>query len=202
MRTVAAELRAAGEMPAPAHFGLLSMLSAQPRTLTELAALQGVSLPTMSNSISAMVERGWVRRTAPEGPARRDDRGDAHRPRRARARRTVRRGAPGRGARAARSAVAAPAAGRPRRAAEGVRDAAGSASRKNGSEHRATAGGRIYPRWKRGLTCRKPIAPGRLRNRRQEPSRADSGVFSRRGPRTPTSPPGRGGSARSPWCRR
>src|SRR6266542_203649 len=65
MRTVAAELRAAGELPAPAHFGLLTMLSAQPRTLTELAALQGVSLPTMSNSISAMVHRGWVRRMAP-----------------------------------------------------------------------------------------------------------------------------------------
>jgi DNA-binding MarR family transcriptional regulator len=65
MRTVAAELRAAGELPAPAHFGLLSMLSLQPRTLSELASLQGVSLPTMSNSISAMVDRGWVRRTAP-----------------------------------------------------------------------------------------------------------------------------------------
>ena len=65
MRTVAAELRAAGELPAPAHFGLLTMLSAQPRTLSELANLQGVSLPTMSNSITAMVQRGWVRRTAP-----------------------------------------------------------------------------------------------------------------------------------------
>ena len=30
MRAVAAELRASGELPAPAHFGLLSMLSAQP----------------------------------------------------------------------------------------------------------------------------------------------------------------------------
>ena len=65
MRTVAAELRAAGELPAPAHFGLLTMLSTQPRTLTELAGLQGVSLPTMSNSISAMVQRGWVRRMGP-----------------------------------------------------------------------------------------------------------------------------------------
>jgi len=65
MRTVAAQLRAAGEMPAPAHFGLLSILSERPRMLTELASIQGVSLPTMSNSISAMVERGWVRRTAP-----------------------------------------------------------------------------------------------------------------------------------------
>ena len=57
MRTVAAELRAAGEMPAPAHFGLLSILSVRPRMLTDLASVQGVSLPTMSNSISAMVER-------------------------------------------------------------------------------------------------------------------------------------------------
>jgi DNA-binding MarR family transcriptional regulator len=65
MRAVAAELRAAGELLAPAHFGLLSLLSAQPRTLTELAGLQGVSLPTMSNSISAMVQRGWVRRSEP-----------------------------------------------------------------------------------------------------------------------------------------
>jgi len=65
MRTVAAELRAAGELPAPAHFGLLSMLSERPRMLTELASIQGVSLPTISNSISAMVARGWVRRTAP-----------------------------------------------------------------------------------------------------------------------------------------
>jgi DNA-binding MarR family transcriptional regulator len=63
---VAAGLRAAGELPAPAHFSLLSALAERPRILTELAGLHGVSLPTMSNSISAMVERGWVRRTAPE----------------------------------------------------------------------------------------------------------------------------------------
>ena len=65
MRTVAAELRAAGELPAPAHFGLLSILSVRPRMLTEMASIQGVSLPTMSSSISAMVERGWVKRSAP-----------------------------------------------------------------------------------------------------------------------------------------
>src|SRR5262245_61288904 len=70
MRTVAAELRAAGELPAPAHFGLLSILSERPRMLTELAGIQGVSLPTMTNSISAMVERGWVRRNAPESDRR------------------------------------------------------------------------------------------------------------------------------------
>lgn len=65
MRTVAAELRSAGQMPAPAHFGLLSMLGEQPRTLTELALLQGVSLPTMSNSISTLEQRGWVTRSSP-----------------------------------------------------------------------------------------------------------------------------------------
>ena len=71
MRTVAAQLRSAGELPAPAHFGLLSILCERPRMLTELASLQGVSLPTMSNSISTMEERGWVRRTAPTEQDRR-----------------------------------------------------------------------------------------------------------------------------------
>src|SRR3954463_5139555 len=66
MRTVAAELRAAGELPAPAQFGLLSMLSVRPRMLTDLASMQGVSLPTISSSISAMVDRGWLKRIAPE----------------------------------------------------------------------------------------------------------------------------------------
>jgi DNA-binding MarR family transcriptional regulator len=70
MRTVAAQLRSAGELPAPAHFGLLSLLCDRPRMLTELASLQGVSLPTMSNSIAAMAQRGWVRRTAPEADRR------------------------------------------------------------------------------------------------------------------------------------
>jgi DNA-binding MarR family transcriptional regulator len=64
MRTVAAELRSSGELPAPVHFGLLTFLVEQPRTLTELAGLQGVSLPTISNSVTALVQRGWVRRTA------------------------------------------------------------------------------------------------------------------------------------------
>jgi DNA-binding MarR family transcriptional regulator len=70
MRAVAAELRSAGELPAPVHFGLLSMLSQHSRSLSELASLQGVSLPTMSSSISAMEERGWVRRAVPEGDRR------------------------------------------------------------------------------------------------------------------------------------
>jgi DNA-binding MarR family transcriptional regulator len=42
----------------------------RPRMLTDLASLQGVSLPTMSSSVSAMVERGWVKRLAPEDDRR------------------------------------------------------------------------------------------------------------------------------------
>jgi DNA-binding MarR family transcriptional regulator len=65
MRTVVAELRAAGELPAPAHFPLLHMLSEHPRSLSELAAFRGVSLPSMSSSVTTLVGRGWVKRTAP-----------------------------------------------------------------------------------------------------------------------------------------
>ena len=65
MRSVAAQLRASGELPAPAHFGLLMHLREQPRTLTELAQHSGVTLPTMSNSVTTLVDRGWVRRSAP-----------------------------------------------------------------------------------------------------------------------------------------
>src|SRR5260221_9279324 len=70
MRTVAAELRAAGELPAPAQFPLLHMLSEHPRTLSELAAFRGVSLPSMSSSVTTLVGRGWVRRTAPQADRR------------------------------------------------------------------------------------------------------------------------------------
>ena len=70
MRLVAAELRAGGEMPTPAHFGLLMKLREHPRTLSELAAHWGVSLPTTSNSITTLVERGWVRRTFPANDRR------------------------------------------------------------------------------------------------------------------------------------
>jgi DNA-binding MarR family transcriptional regulator len=65
MRTVAAELRAAGELPAPAHFPLLHILSEHPRTLSELAAFRGVSLPSMSSSVTTLVGRGWIRRVTP-----------------------------------------------------------------------------------------------------------------------------------------
>jgi DNA-binding MarR family transcriptional regulator len=70
MRTLAVELRAAGELPTPAHFALLALVAERSRSLSELAMLRGVSLPTMSNSVSALVERGWVRRANPEDDRR------------------------------------------------------------------------------------------------------------------------------------
>lgn len=63
MRVVSAEVRRTEFAVAPAHFGLLAMLSHGSRSLGELAEKQGVSLPTMSNSVSTLTERGWVARS-------------------------------------------------------------------------------------------------------------------------------------------
>jgi len=46
------------------------MLSEQPRTLSELAAFRGVSLPSMSSSVTTLVGKGWIRRVTPEGDRR------------------------------------------------------------------------------------------------------------------------------------
>ncbi len=61
MRIIAAEIRREEDI-APAQFGLLTMLNRRSRSLGELAEKQGVSLPTMSNSVSVLAERGWVTR--------------------------------------------------------------------------------------------------------------------------------------------
>ena len=45
------------------HYRMLKLLHQRPRTLSELAACQAVALPTMSRTVSALVERGWVTRT-------------------------------------------------------------------------------------------------------------------------------------------
>jgi DNA-binding MarR family transcriptional regulator len=62
MRRLALEMRRTGYAPAPVHCRLLILLAERPRNVTELAERQAVSLPTMSNSITALVEQGWVRR--------------------------------------------------------------------------------------------------------------------------------------------
>jgi len=45
------------------HYRVLHLLHQRPRTISELATCQFVALPTMSRTISALVERGWVTRT-------------------------------------------------------------------------------------------------------------------------------------------
>jgi DNA-binding MarR family transcriptional regulator len=62
MRTVSSELRQTDYLLAPVHFRLLWLLEHHPSTLSELAERQMVSLPTMSNSITFLEERGWVAR--------------------------------------------------------------------------------------------------------------------------------------------
>ncbi len=64
MRSVGAELRrraTAGFQVS--HYRVLKLLCQRPRTLSELATCQAVALPTMSRTVSALVERGWVART-------------------------------------------------------------------------------------------------------------------------------------------
>jgi len=62
MRTLALEMRSTGYVPAPVHCRLMVILAEGPHNLTELAEKQAVSLPTMSSSISTLVERGLVKR--------------------------------------------------------------------------------------------------------------------------------------------
>lgn len=62
MRAMMAEHHRSNLPMPPAHFRLLTMLAHHACNLSELAARQAVSLPTMSNSISVLVERGWVKR--------------------------------------------------------------------------------------------------------------------------------------------
>lgn len=61
-RAVASELRRGETSLNSAHIGALAMLTERPCNLSELAEYQGVSLPTMSGSISRLEARGWVQR--------------------------------------------------------------------------------------------------------------------------------------------
>ncbi len=46
----------------PAHLRTLGMLARHARSLSELAEMQAVSLPTVSNSVATLEGRGWIRR--------------------------------------------------------------------------------------------------------------------------------------------
>ena len=62
MRIIATEIRSMEYAVAPAHFGLLTILNHGSCSLGELAEKLGVSLPTISNSVSTLAERGWITR--------------------------------------------------------------------------------------------------------------------------------------------
>ena len=66
MRLLAAELRQANTPLLPPQLGALTLLAEKSYNLSELAELHGVSLPTMSNTISKLVEAGWVARQRSE----------------------------------------------------------------------------------------------------------------------------------------
>ena len=68
MRTVAAEMRQTGQdhLLMTSHFRLLWLLEHNTFSLSELAEHQAVSLPTMSNSITILEERGWAGRVRSE----------------------------------------------------------------------------------------------------------------------------------------
>lgn len=65
MRVMNAELREAKDprmIPAVGHMGLLGILTLRRHTLSDLAKRTKVSSATMSNTISSLVERGFVQR--------------------------------------------------------------------------------------------------------------------------------------------
>ena len=61
-RAVSSELRRGSQYITPSHLGLLAALARGPSTLSGLSEILGVSLPTMSNSVTTFVKRGWVKR--------------------------------------------------------------------------------------------------------------------------------------------
>ncbi len=63
MRAVGAQMRRSVAGLGVPHYRLLGLLCQGPRTVSELAACQAVALPTMSRSVSALVERGWASRS-------------------------------------------------------------------------------------------------------------------------------------------
>lgn len=65
MRSLAAHMRRGEERLAPAHVGMLARIAEGPCSISELAEHQAVRLPTISRSVSLLVERGLVERWTP-----------------------------------------------------------------------------------------------------------------------------------------
>lgn len=65
-KCVTTELRHTGQLMAPGHYQTLGTLYLHSANLSELAETQGVSLPTMSNTVTSLEQQGWVKRTRSE----------------------------------------------------------------------------------------------------------------------------------------
>lgn len=63
-RTLAAEFRQSGQSMTPGNLQLLFMLLDGAASLSELAELHNVSLPTMSRTVSRLEKIGWVERSS------------------------------------------------------------------------------------------------------------------------------------------
>lgn len=66
MRSIAAHMRQSEQRLAPAQVGILARLGEHTCTLSDLAQHQAVRLPTISRSVSMLVDRGLVERRIPE----------------------------------------------------------------------------------------------------------------------------------------
>ena len=70
MQVMSSEMRSTGHIVVGGHLRLLAELTVGPFTLTDLAEINMVTPPTMSNTISAMEAKGWVRRSRSESDRR------------------------------------------------------------------------------------------------------------------------------------
>lgn len=62
MQAIWAEMRRSGQPIEASQWATLRLIAPQPCTMSELARLKAVSLPTMSKSVDMLVRRGWVER--------------------------------------------------------------------------------------------------------------------------------------------
>ena len=70
MRAMGSHARRGQHSLDPGHMRLLWHLARRPSNLSELASLHGVSLPSMSATVQALVERGWLERSRSESDRR------------------------------------------------------------------------------------------------------------------------------------
>jgi DNA-binding MarR family transcriptional regulator len=70
MRSIHKDMRRKDHHFEPNQFQILSMLAHHAHSVSALAVRQHVSLPSMSKTINALVERGWVERVPMPGDRR------------------------------------------------------------------------------------------------------------------------------------